>query len=95
MGKKEEIELINQIKDYRQKFRDELKDKLLKEREERHNKGEVFLKGLWIPKNKVLKIQKMLKRNSAIIFLELHVLIFIVFLFNSLLWIIFQRSLLP
>ena len=95
MGKKEEIELINKIKDYRQKFRDELKDKLLKEREERHNKGEVFLKGFWVPQNKTENIQKMLKRNSVITFLEIHVLIFIVFLFNSLLWIIFKKILLP
>ena len=95
MGKKEEIELINKIKDYRQKFRDELKDRLLKEREERHNKGEVFFKGLWVPQHKTENIQEMLKRNSVITFLEIHVLIFAVFLFNFLLWIVFKRILLP
>ena len=98
MGKKERKEesaLINQVRDYKRKFRDSLKEKLFKEREQRHKKGEIFFKGLWVPEDKILTVRKKLKRRGLVIFLEIHALVFVVLLFNYLLWFGFQRFLLP
>lgn len=98
MDKKERTEesaLINQIRDYKRKFRDSLKENLLKEREQRHKKGEVFFKGLWVPEDKLLTVWKKLKRRGLVIFLEIQALVFILLLFNYLLWFGFERFLLP
>ena len=81
MGKKERKEesaLINQVRDYKRKFRDSLKEKLFKEREQRHKKGEIFFKGLWVPEDKILTVRKKLKRRGLVIFLEIHALVFVV-----------------
>jgi hypothetical protein len=93
--RKEEKELINQIKDFRRLFRDSLKEKLLEEREERHKKGEVFFKGFWVPQDKISEVQKALLKRGRIIFFEIHFLVIILILFSFLLWMVFKRFLLP
>jgi hypothetical protein len=93
--RKEEKELINQIKDFRRLFRDSLKEKLLKEREERHKKGEVFFKGFWVPQDKISKVQKALLKRGRTVFFEIHFLVIILILFSFLLWMVFKRFLLP
>jgi hypothetical protein len=93
--RKEEKELINKLRDFRRLFRDSLKEKLFKEREERHKKGEVFFKGLWVPLNKISNIQNTLLRKGRIVFFEIHFLVIIVILLNFLLWIVFEHFLLP
>lgn len=93
--RKEEKELVNRIKDFKRLFRDSLKGKLLKEREEKHKKGKVFYKGFWIPQEKISNIQKALLKRGYIVFFEIHLLVFIFVLFNILLWIVFESFLLP
>ncbi len=93
--RKEEQELINQIKKYRQLFRDSFKENLFKERDERHKKGEVFYEGSWVPQEKLSYLQKVLLERGRIVFFEIHLLVVMVVLFNFLLWIIFERFLLP
>ena len=93
--RKEEKELINRIKDFRRLFRNSLKEKLLKEREERHKKGEVFFKGFWVPQDKISNIQNALLKKGRTVFFEIHFLVIILILFNFLLWMVFKQSLLP
>ncbi len=95
MVRKEEQELLNHIKEYKLQLSNSLRKKLFNKREEKHKKGEVFFKGLWISQNKIGRIQDKLKKRGLIIFWEIHVLVFIVILFNFLLWIGFKRFLLP
>ena len=93
--RKEEKDLINQIREFRKLFRNSLKKKLFKEREERHRMGEVFFKGFWVSQKKLSNIQKVLLKRGRIVFFEIHLLVIMVVLFNFLLWIIFERFLLP
>jgi hypothetical protein len=93
--RKEEKELINQIREFRRFFRDSLKDNLFKDRDERHKKGEVFYEGSWFPQEKLSNIQKVLLKRGRVVFFEIHLLVIMVVLFNFLLWIIFERFLLP
>ncbi len=93
--RKEEKELVNRIKDFKRLFRDSLKEKLLKEREEKHKKGKVFYKGFWIPQEKISNIQKALLKRGYTVFFEIHFLVFILILFNILFWTIFELFLLP
>lgn len=95
MDRTEEKELIIQIKDFKQQIRDSLKKNFLREREDRHKKGEIFFKGFWIPQNKIENIQKAFLKRGKIIFFEIHILIIIVFFFNALLWFILKKFLLP
>jgi hypothetical protein len=93
--RKEEKELINQIKDFRRSFRDSLKETLLKDREKRHKKGEVFYEGFWVPQEKISSIQKFFLKRGRIVFFEIHLLVIILVLFSVLFWIIFERFFLP
>ena len=93
--RKEEKELINQIREFRRLFRDSLKDNLFKDRDERHKKGEVFYEGSWVPQEKLSNIQKILLKRGRIVFFEIHFLVIILVLLNFLLWTIFERYLLP
>lgn len=93
--RKEENELVNRIKDFKRLFRDSIKDKLLKEREEKHKKEKVFYNGFWIPQEKISNIQKTFLKKGYIVFFEIHLLVFILILFNILLWIVFKSYLLP
>jgi hypothetical protein len=93
--RKEEQELINQIKNYRRLFRDSFKENLFKDRDERHKKGEVFYEGSWVPQEKLSYLQKILLKRGRIVFFEIHLLVIVIVLFNFLLWIIFDRFLLP
>jgi len=93
--RKEEKELVNRIKDFKRLFRDSLKVKLLKEREEKHKKGKVFYKGFWVSKDKISNIQKTLLKKGYMVFFEIHFLVFILILLNILLWIVFRSFLLP
>src|SRR4030043_1233174 len=93
--RKEEKELINQIREFRRLFRDSLKDNLFKDRDERHKKGEIFYEGAWVPQEKLSNIQKILLKRGRIVFFEIHFLVIILVLLNFLLWTIFERYLLP
>ena len=93
--RKEEKELINQIREFRRLFRDSLKDNLFKDRDERHKKGEIFYEGSWVPQEKLSNIQKILLKRGRIVFFEIHFLVIILVLLNFLLWTIFERYLLP
>ena len=93
--RKEEKELINQIREFRRLFRDSLKDNLFKDRDERHKKGEVFYEGSWVPQEKLSNIQKILLKRGRLVFFEIHFLVIILVLLNFLLWTIFERFFLP
>jgi hypothetical protein len=93
--RKEEKELVNRIKDFKRLFRDSLKVKLLKEREEKHKKGKVFYKGFWVSKDKISNIQKTLLKKGYMVFFEIHFLVFILILLNILLWTVFRSFLFP
>ena len=93
--RKEEKELVNRIKDFKRLFRDSLKGKLLKEREEKHKNGKVFYKGFWIPQKKISNIQKTLLKKGYMVFFEIHFLVFILILLNILLWTVFRSFLFP
>jgi hypothetical protein len=93
--RKEEKELINQIREFRRLFRDSLKGNLFKDKDERHKKGEVFYEGSWVPQEKLSSIQKVLLKRGRVVFFEIHLLVIMVVLFNFLLWIIFERYFLP
>ncbi len=98
MGKKkrrDEEELISRIQAYRKEFSLSLKDKFLKERDERHNNGEVFLKGYWIPKDLVPRLQQELTKRGRIVFFETHLLVLGVIFFTILIWVLFKIFLLP
>jgi len=93
--RKEEKELISRIRDFRRLFRNSLKDKLLKEREEKHEKGEVFFKGIWIPRDKISDIQNALLKRGRAVFFEIHFLVIILILLTFLLWALFKIYFLP
>jgi hypothetical protein len=92
---KKEEELISRIRAYREEFKSSLNEKFLLERDQRHREGEVFFKGYWVPKELVLKIQKELTKRGRIVFFETHLLIFCITSFFMLLWIVFNKMLLP
>jgi hypothetical protein len=93
--KKEEQELINYIRNYRELFRESIKEKLLKDREEKHKKGEVFLQGFWGSRDKIENIQKYLLKRGRVVFIEIHIIFFIFASFIFFLWILFKRFFLP
>jgi hypothetical protein len=93
--RKEEKELINQIRELRRLFRDSLKDNLFKDRDERHKKGEVFYEGSWVPQETLSNIQKILLKRARLVFFEIHFLVIILVLLNFLLWTTFERFFLP
>lgn len=93
--RKEEKELLNQIKGFRKLFRDSLKENLLKKREERHKKGEVFFNGLWVPLNKISDIQNTLAKKGRAVFFEIHFLVIVLILLIFLLWTLFKIYVLP
>lgn len=93
--KKEEQELLDYIRNYRQFFRNSIKEKLLKDREERHKKGEVFLQGFWISRDKISNIQKNLLKKGCIVFIEIHIIFIIFASLIFFLWISFKRFFLP
>jgi hypothetical protein len=93
--RKEEREFINQIQDYKKKFRENLKEALTREREEKHKKGDIFFKGYWVSKEKIAILQEKLKKHEFVVFLEIHILFFILLLLNILLWFVFKKFLLP
>jgi hypothetical protein len=98
MSKKErkrEEELINQIRHFRRLFRDALEETLIKDREKRHEKGEVFYESFWVPKEKLLNVQKILLRKGRIVFFEIHLLVIFLVLLSFLLWIVFELKFLP
>ena len=93
--RKEEKELINQIREFRRLFRDSLKDNLFKDRDERHKKGEVFYEGSWVSQEKLSNIQKVLSKRGRVVFFEIHLLVIMVVLFNFFLWMVFKLFFLP
>lgn len=95
MEKPHKAELIKQIADYKKKFMMAAMENLLKERQQRHVKGEVFYKGHWIPQNHVSTFQKYLIKKSRIVFIEIHIVILMILLLDYALWIIFKKFLLP
>jgi maltodextrin utilization protein YvdJ len=98
MGKKErkeEKELIDQTREYKNSFRISFGEELFKEMEKRHANGEVFFEGQWVPQNKISKIQKTLIKRGWIVFLEIHLLILALAFFSLILWGIFKKLFLP
>jgi len=93
--RKQEEELINQIRHFRRLFRDTLEETLSKDREKRHKKGEVFYEGFWVPQEKLSSIQKFFLKRGRIVFFEIHLLVIILILFSLVAWTIFERYLLP
>ena len=93
--RKQEEELINQIRHFRQLFRDSVLETLSKDREKRHKKGEVFYEGFWVPREKISGLQKFFLKRGRIVFFEIHLLVIILLLFCFIFWIFFKRFLLP
>jgi len=93
--RKQEEELINQIRHFRQLFRDTLVETLSKDREKRHKKGKVFYEGFWVPQEKISSIQKFFLKRGRIVFFEIHLLVIILLLFVFFLWKLFGRLFLP
>ena len=93
--RKQEEELINQIRHFRRLFRDTLEETLSKDREKRHKKGEVFYEGFWVPQEKISSIQKFFLKRGRIVFFEIHLLVIILLLFVFFLWKLFGRLFLP
>ena len=92
---KKEEELISRIRAYREEFNSTLKDKFLRERDQRHREGEIFFNGYWVPKELLLKIQKELTKRGRIVFFETHFLVFCITFFFILLWVVFKFLFLP
>jgi len=93
--RKEEEDLIFRIKAYRKEVISGLKDNFFQEKDERHSNGEIFFEGYWLPKDLVPKIQQKIAKRVRVVFFEIHLLVLVVLFFNILLWIVFNRFLLP
>jgi hypothetical protein len=93
--RKEETELLSRIEAYRQEFSVSLENKFLQERDERHRNGEVFFEGYWVHKDLLTKIQQKLTSRGQIVFLEIHLLVFVILFFCTLLGFVFERFFLP
>jgi|Deesub1362A_J573_1020465.scaffolds.fasta_scaffold00162_36 hypothetical protein len=97
MGKKvnREEELLNRIREFKREFRSRRTQELLDEREERHNRGEVFFGGYWVPKESLSTILKRLRTRGRIVFIEVHLFFFFSILASLIIWFIFKRFFLP
>ncbi|MCI4626316.1 MAG: hypothetical protein L3V56_10195 [Candidatus Magnetoovum sp. WYHC-5] len=92
--KTKEAIFILQVKEYKTKLRQTLKEELVKERAERHARGEIFCYNTWIPREKIQFIRKRLFLKGMAIFFELHVLFFLVMFIIYVIWNIFKRFIL-
>ena len=90
-----EKQLIRQIKDYRQELRESLRKEFLQERQRRHAKGEVYIRGVWASRELVPAIRKKLQHNGLVQFFEIHLLVGFILFGNYLFWRLFVRILLP
>lgn len=93
--RKEEEALMSRIDTYRAEFNASLKDNFSKEKDLRHQEGEVFFKSCWVPKDLLQTLQQEFSKRGKTIFIEIHLAIFGLFFLCILLWIVLKLFLLP
>ncbi len=97
MGKKrkKEEELLTRIKNFKKQSRAALRELFLKEREEGHRRGDVFFRGVWIPRDKLAVVQESLRKRHFTVFFEVLFLLFMVIVVDLVIWVFFMKLLLP
>jgi hypothetical protein len=67
--------LLERARRYQIEYRQRLREDFLREREDRHGKGELYFDGFWSPRSAVPKLKRRLRERDRTISIEIVVLV--------------------
>lgn len=91
----EETRLVKQIGQARKQIAEEYSKSILRVGEIRRSRGEVCVEGVWVPKELVARVRRRLARGDILGFVEFNLAVLVGVLLLNVIWIGFERFLLP
>ncbi|GAN33051.1 MAG: hypothetical protein DPW20_01715 [Candidatus Brocadia sp.] len=87
--------LTLKIRELKEKTREKVKERLLKEFEEEKRRGLYPWEGIWLSPQDIRKVQETMKKRDKVIFIEIILLFFIFGFFSYVLYRLMKIFLLP
>jgi hypothetical protein len=87
--------LIERIEQARQQIRNEYYSSFIKDSETRQAHGDAFIEGVWVPKEMSSQVRRRLFWGSLMGFLEFNVAVLLGLALLNVIWVGFERFLLP
>ncbi len=88
-------ELVERIRSRKAEVRAALWKELEAERDERHARGEVFTRGVWVPREAAPRIEQTFSQRARKILVELHIAAAAILAVDFIVWSVFRKFLLP